>query len=447
MAGITKFVSGIQNHWKKSLFGVAAITYGVNYANEKYKINQLMRHYCAEASIYGDKTQAALQPFAKIIVILNPVADKKSATDTFEKYCAPILYLGGLSIDIVKTDSEAHARRYIEELDTLPDAILCAGGDGTLSEIVTGLFRRTSYKNEAHPVIGILPVGRENTFAQKLFNFTKASELQQVQGLADASLSVVRGNVVPKDVMKIEVIDDDAKDKVKPVYAFSSFEWSAYIDAFNERDRYWYFGSLRDYVTFIFNAFNNSMAWNYAATLTYTEPCSGCSNCYVDQKKFETKSTNRRWWSAFIPSFRLGSSQSAPKLPDYSKVQNVNCNVKTSIECDSAGIIVSSSNITNVEQQDESRPHLTLKLIKGEDGFSFIGDSWNRLNKDQIKLNQEHAIRTIEIFPKPITDLNSNVDSDTNTDTERFFYIDHESYEVKPIRITLLPKLINFYST
>lgn len=41
-----------------------------------------MRDYCADASIYGDKTQPAHQPFPKIIVILNPVADKKSSSDT-----------------------------------------------------------------------------------------------------------------------------------------------------------------------------------------------------------------------------------------------------------------------------------------------------------------------------------------------------------------------------
>lgn len=56
----------------------------------------------------------------------------------YDDYCAPILHLGGLSIDLVKTDSEGHARRYIEEIDELPEVILCAGGDGTLSDIVTG---------------------------------------------------------------------------------------------------------------------------------------------------------------------------------------------------------------------------------------------------------------------------------------------------------------------
>lgn len=46
------------------------------------RINQLMRHYCAEASIYGDRTQPANQPFPQVIVIFNPVADRKSAADT-----------------------------------------------------------------------------------------------------------------------------------------------------------------------------------------------------------------------------------------------------------------------------------------------------------------------------------------------------------------------------
>lgn len=41
-----------------------------------------MRDYCGDALIYGDKTQPAHQPFPKIIVILNPVADKKSSSDT-----------------------------------------------------------------------------------------------------------------------------------------------------------------------------------------------------------------------------------------------------------------------------------------------------------------------------------------------------------------------------
>lgn len=123
-----------------------------------------MRQYCADAVVYGDQSYSANQRFGKILVILNPFADKRSSADTVRKsdiffmfpnvitsssfflffqfttYCEPILNLGGLSIDVVRTDSEAHARRYVEEMDVLPEAILCAGGDGTLSEIVTGII-------------------------------------------------------------------------------------------------------------------------------------------------------------------------------------------------------------------------------------------------------------------------------------------------------------------
>lgn len=299
------------------------------------------------------------------------------------------------------------------------------------------MLRRPAQNNEAYPVIGVLPVGRENTFGETLFKFTKSSELQRVQGLADASLSIVRGNVVPKDVMKIEIIDVESNVNGKPVYALGGFEWSAFADAFNERDRYWYFASLRDYVTFIFNAFSDSITWNCAATLAYTESCSGCSNCYVTPKQFESKPANRRWWSGFIPSFRLGSSQSGPQTPNYSKVHNPNCALETSVECDSAGIIINTSNIES--RPDEAHPHLALKLIKSQGGFSFIGDSWNRLNNSQVNLDGENAIRTVKIVPKP-------KEKDNNTEKERFFYIDHESYEIKPIRITLLPKFINFFS-
>lgn len=296
------------------------------------------------------------------------------------------------------------------------------------------MFRRTPNKNEALPVIGVLPVGRENTFGEKLFNFKNTSTFQRVQGVADASLSVVRGNIAPKDVMKIEVIDEETKANIKPVYALGGFEWSAYSEVYNQRDRYWYYGSWRDYVTFVFNSFSNSVTWNCASTITYTDPCLGCSNCFVAPHKAETKSV-RRWWSGFIPSVRLGSSQSAQNMPDYSKIQNPNCAKQTSIECDSAGIIVNTSNIGDVST-DEHRPNLRLQLIKGESGFSFISDSWNRLRNNEINLEQEGSVRTIEITPKP----------STNPDQDRFFYIDHESYEVKTIRITLLPKFVNFYA-
>lgn len=283
-------------------------------------------------------------------------------------------------------------------------------------------------------MIGILGVGRENSFAEKLFNCMNSSELKRVQGLADASLAIVRGEVQSVDVLKIEVIEEQT-EHVKPVYALSAFEWSAYTDAFYQRDKYWYYGSWRNYVTFILNAFSDSITWNCSATISYTNPCAGCSNCYIAPNQLHVKASNRRWWSSFIPSFRLGSSQAAQKTPDYSKVRNDNCATKTSFECDSAGIIVDTPSNDQTDQ-NKPNPHLMLKLINGQSGFKFINDSWNRLNTNQMHIDQQHPVRTVEITPK----------QNTNSEQEKFFYIDHEAFEVKPIRITILPKLIRIYS-
>lgn len=256
--------------------------------------------------------------------------------------------------------------------------------------------------------------------------------MERVRGLADASLSVVRGNKARKDVMKIEVMEnDEIKKNVRPVYALGTFEWSTFNDAFHQRDRYWYLASLRDYATFVFNAFNNDLQWKCDATISYTKPCAGCSNCFIKSNQGEMKKGNQRWWSAFIPSFRLGSSQSNAISTDYSKIQNADCLQQTTIECESAGILIT----TNQKNNSEKLSKLDLKLVTSSNRFGFVEDSWNRLNNKQIKCDFEYPIRTAVVIPK----LNEN------TNISNFFYIDNESYEVKPVRITLLPNFINFY--
>lgn len=97
-----------------------------------------MRTYCQEAMRYGDQPIAATTDPKTVTVILNPAANKRSANDSFKKYCEPILHLGGFEVNIISTTSEGSARKTIEELPNLPDAILVAGGDGTLAECVTG---------------------------------------------------------------------------------------------------------------------------------------------------------------------------------------------------------------------------------------------------------------------------------------------------------------------
>lgn len=112
-----------------------------------------MRVYCERAAVYGKQPiEPGVEP-KTVTVILNPNANRRKATKNFEKYCAPILNLAGIYVDVVQTESEGHAKTLMEGLSNT-DAIVVAGGDGTLSEVVTGLLRRSDVTNS-----NLVPIG------------------------------------------------------------------------------------------------------------------------------------------------------------------------------------------------------------------------------------------------------------------------------------------------
>uniref|UniRef100_A0A6B2EEH4 Acylglycerol kinase, mitochondrial n=1 Tax=Phlebotomus kandelakii TaxID=1109342 RepID=A0A6B2EEH4_9DIPT len=424
MAFVVNFAKNVRNHWKKSTFAAALITYGASYANDKIKINNLMREYCLEASVSGKHTAPVTQTPKHVIVLLNPAANRRSAEDTFKEYCEPILHLAGYLVNIVKTDSEGHARRYVEELTSFPSAIVVAGGDGTLSEVVTGVLRRAE-SNESCP-IGILPVGRTNASSGEARR--KLNRVEEARQLAEAAISIVRGNVSKRHVMKIEVVSEEEEEHRRPVYAVGSFQWGAFRDILSLRDQYWYTGSLREYVAFFVNAFSSRPTWECDAHIRYTPPCSGCRNCGATEKKINTH--GGKWWSGFLPR----TTVSTAPVRDFSKVVNEMCTKEFNVKAKHSEITVETSSAST------ETGSLQMKLSDLEDSsFSFILKSWKRLRGDSAAFNTLQApieARTVEILP----------DAEVNPQKEKYYSIDNEDYDVKPIKITLLPYAINMFS-
>lgn len=436
MAFIIRFAKGVRNHWKKSTFLASSIAYGVSYSNEKYEIKQLMRHYCSEASKYGDVQIGVNRPLQKVLVLLNPAANRKASEEDFQDYCEPILHLAGFEVDIVKTDSEGHARRYLEELAFLPDAIIVAGGDGTLSEAISGLKRRP---DGAQCPIGVLPVGRTNTLARTLFRSSKeTTTLEDVRTMANAAYAVVAGKKKKMDVMKIEVLPNEADEHVpdRPVYAVGSLQWGAFRDILALRDKYWYTASLRDYTAFLFNAFDGGHTWNCKAKVTFTEPCAGCSKCYKENEQLQQpkKEQPRRWWSVFLPKAK------AAQGVDFSKVVNESCSITHEMEVDPSELILKTTNIES--ETVGGNPKLCLNLGSQVDsGFSFLGDSWSRLwNRQYVECPAEKTVevRTVELIPATLKLAES--------DKDLYYSIDNEAYEVRPVRVTLVPKAVEMYT-
>lgn len=112
-----------------------------------------MRAACKEAAKYGDTLIPMDQSPMLVTVILNPVANKRNAKQDFETYCEPILQLAGLQLNVIQTTAEGNAKEVMESLSGT-EAIIVAGGDGTLSETVTGNY---VFSTNIMPLLLLLP--------------------------------------------------------------------------------------------------------------------------------------------------------------------------------------------------------------------------------------------------------------------------------------------------
>ena len=81
---------------------------------------------------------------ANVAIFLAPLGKGRAR---FEKYCAPLLHLAGIKVSVMRTEGEGQAKDILEIVKDC-DAVLIAGGDGTLMEAVTGFMRRQSVRNK-----------------------------------------------------------------------------------------------------------------------------------------------------------------------------------------------------------------------------------------------------------------------------------------------------------
>ncbi len=95
-------------------------------------------------------------------VILNPIAGHGLADD---KVLGILQRLKSheISYTLIKTEYPGHAKELaIEACTNEGAAVIAAGGDGTINEVINGLMEQKSVKL---PILGIIPIGRGNDFS------------------------------------------------------------------------------------------------------------------------------------------------------------------------------------------------------------------------------------------------------------------------------------------
>ncbi len=103
--------------------------------------------------------------FLKLLLIYNPAAGGGKARE-LQTPIVNYFTEKGIEMDLLVTQYSGHAIEMAESAN-LDDyqAIVAAGGDGTIFEVLNGYYRNTCVKK---PVFGILPNGTGNAFCREL---------------------------------------------------------------------------------------------------------------------------------------------------------------------------------------------------------------------------------------------------------------------------------------
>ena len=101
----------------------------------------------------------------KLLVIANPHAGGGRAAKLLERISDALGEVGG-EVELLQTTGRGHATALVARHDLRPyDALIAAGGDGTLNEVVNGLCRLPPLHRRP---LGVIPVGTGNAFAREL---------------------------------------------------------------------------------------------------------------------------------------------------------------------------------------------------------------------------------------------------------------------------------------
>ena len=98
----------------------------------------------------------------KLLFIINPHAGQ-GAIQNSALGCIDIFVKAGFDVTVYTTQKPLDATNIVIERAAQFDRIVCAGGDGTLNEVVTGLLQHTD-----RIPLGYIPAGTVNDFASSL---------------------------------------------------------------------------------------------------------------------------------------------------------------------------------------------------------------------------------------------------------------------------------------
>jgi len=139
-------------------------------------------------------------------------------------------------------------------------------------------------------------------------------------------------------------------------------------------------------------------------------------------------------------------------MKDYSQIVNPDCGVWHEKEVSSIEFLTLTRNHPKFVQPNQPK-HLEVNIGPKTLGtFEFIKEGWLRYHDTTETECEKVLVREFELIPEKISPpQKEEVENETETKTvkepesEKWYSIDNDAYEVKSIRATLLPDAIKMF--
>lgn len=317
-------------NWKKSIFYVGGFSTALWFTYDYTVTNDVMKDSCRKASAYGDeRIKTPNSPIRHITVILNPVAGKRKSKKLYNKWVEPLFHLAGIKVSLVETESMNQAYDLMKIMSNC-DGVAIVGGDGTVHEALNGLLSRPDCTKAVRDFpIGIIPTGQFNSIARYVHQNNMLYRNQK-EFLIQATMRLVDSCTQKFDVLKIDPLVGERNQEEKvmmeqqnideqqqlsrthsgSIYALRDIRYGIYQDNFYKVSGYRVY---QNYIKPVWLRLQRAFSYNKypppkILSISYTEPCIGCSKCYNDHRlhdnqdfKTDEITANRRWWHSVVP--------------------------------------------------------------------------------------------------------------------------------------------------
>lgn len=164
----------------------------------------------ASAPPFSTRSHCRLIQVRSVLVVYNPNSGKRRASDLCLGVVVPGLQKFGVRCELAETERVGHAREIGFSRDLQPfDALIAIGGDGTLHELVNGMFAR---RDGCRKPVAVVPLGSGNglfaSMRQNMLRYGKEvrvwDELEQVLG--SCVKSIAQGCVAKMDLIEVEAL-------------------------------------------------------------------------------------------------------------------------------------------------------------------------------------------------------------------------------------------------